>query len=105
MPIVGRQSKGKIVMKAFVTIAAAALTVLAVSAPAHAAEPAAKRVAYTDLDLSSRAGVETFNRRIRAAAKSVCGDAPAYRSLAENLRIARCVNDATESHRRGATSA
>lgn len=86
-------------MKAFVTIAAAALTVLTVTAPAHAAAPA-KRVAYTDLDLSSPAGVDSFNRRVRAAAKSVCGDAPAYRSLAENLRIARCVDDAVESHQR-----
>lgn len=91
-------------MKAFVTITAAALTVLTVTAPAHAAEPA-KRVAFTDLDMSSTAGVETFNRRIRAAAKTVCGDAPAYRSLAENLRIARCVDGAVESHQRTATTA
>ncbi len=91
-------------MKAFVTIAAAALTVLTVTAPAHAATPA-KRVAYTDLDLSSPAGVDSFNRRVRAAAKSVCGDAPAYRSLAENLRIARCVDDAIEGHKRATTTA
>lgn len=86
-------------MKAVATIAAAALTLLSVAAPAHAASPA-KRVAYTDLDLASPAGVETLNRRVRAAAKSVCGDAPAYRSLAENLRIARCVDGAIESHQR-----
>ena len=91
-------------MKTFVTIAAAALTVLTVTAPAHAAE-AAKRVAYTDLDLSSPAGVETFNRRVRAAAKTVCGDAPAYRSLAENLRIARCVDGTIANHQRVATTA
>lgn len=92
-------------MKAFVTIAAAALTVLTVTAPAHAGEPAVKRVATTDLNLSSSAGVEAFNRRVRAAAKSVCGDAPAYRSLAENLRIARCVDDAVDSSKRAATAA
>lgn len=86
-------------MKAVVTFTAAALTLLSVTAPALAATPA-KRVAYTDLDLSSPAGVEAFNRRVRAAAKSVCGDAPAYRSLAENLRIARCVDGAIESHQR-----
>lgn len=86
-------------MKAFVTFTAVALTLLSVTAPALAATPA-KRVAYTDLDLSSPAGVEAFNRRVRAAAKSVCGDAPAYRSLAENLRIARCVDGAIESHQR-----
>jgi UrcA family protein len=88
-------------MKTFVTIAAAALTALTVTAPAHAAEASAKRVAFADLDLSSPAGVETLNRRVRAAAKSVCGDAPAHRSLAENLRIARCIDGAIESHQRG----
>lgn len=92
-------------MKTLTTIAAAALTVLTLAAPAYAAEATKKTVAFADLDMSSPAGVASFNRRVRAAAKGVCGDAPAYRSLAENLSISRCVDGAIESHKRNATAA
>lgn len=92
------------VTNAFVTFAAASLALVAAAAPAHA-EVVAKKVAYADLDMSSPAGVSSFNRRVRAAAKTVCGDAPAYRSLAENMRIERCVDGAIDSHKRHPTIA
>jgi UrcA family protein len=87
-------------MKTIATFVAAALTLASVTATAHAAEPARKTVAYADLDLSSPAGVDSFNRRVRAAAKNVCGDAPARRSLAEDIRIGRCVDGAIAGHKR-----
>lgn len=91
--------------KTLVTFAAAVLTLTGVTATAHAAEAPAQTVAYADLDMASAAGVASFNRRVRAAAKAVCGDAPARRSLDETLRIERCVDGAIESHKRAATTA
>ena len=56
-------------------VAAAAMTTLTVAAPAIAAETrgdAAVSIAYTDLDLSTRAGVDTLYHRIVAASRRVC---------------------------------
>jgi UrcA family protein len=86
-------------MNKLVTLTAAALAAVSFTAPATAAD-AGRTVAYGDLDLGSPAGVEAFNRRIRAAAESVCGDAPGARSLAEAMWISRCVDATVADHRR-----
>ena len=60
-------------------IAALALTAgtLALSTPVHAA-PAEEQVAVKtgDLDLSSAEGVARLDRRVRAAAREICGVVP-----------------------------
>ena len=91
-------------MTKLVTLTAAALAAVAFAAPATAAPAAVadagRIVTYGDLDLASPAGVEAFNRRIRAAAKSVCGDQPGVRTLAETMWISRCVDATVADHKR-----
>ncbi|MFC3713200.1 UrcA family protein [Sphingoaurantiacus capsulatus] len=91
--------------KTLTTFAAAVLSLAGVTATARAAPAPTQSVSYADLDLSSAAGVDSLNRRVRAAAKAVCGDAPARRGLAETIKIERCVDGAVESHKRGTTTA
>ncbi len=91
--------------KTLTTFAAAALTLAGLTTTAHAAPAPTQSVSYADLDLSSAAGVDSLNRRVRAAAKAVCGDAPARRGLAETIKIERCVDGAVESQKRAATTA
>ena len=86
-------------MTKLVTLTAAALAAMSFAAPAVAAD-AGRTVAYGDLNMASTAGVETFNRRIHAAAKSVCGDAPGIRTLAETRWISRCVDTIVGDHQR-----
>jgi UrcA family protein len=57
---------------------AASLTASIATSPAAAQAPAAGDrliVSYSDLDLSSRAGVRTLNRRILTAVQTACGSA------------------------------
>lgn len=86
-------------MNKLVTLTAAALAAASFAAPALAADPVSSTVAYGDLNLSSPAGVEAFNRRVRAAAKVVCGDGPGFRSLAETRWIGRCIDETVGDHR------
>ncbi len=60
-------------MKTLLILAAAAATFTA--APALAQDVAAGQivVGYADLDLTSRAGVRTLDRRIRSAVEQACG--------------------------------
>ncbi len=55
------------------------------AAPTVNAEPVVRheRVSYADLDLNTPAGVQTLQRRIRAAVKVVCGPTPELRELNE----------------------
>jgi UrcA family protein len=53
-------------------LAALATIALFASVPAAAQGPSQVRVAYGDLDLTSDAGQETLNKRIRGAVKRVC---------------------------------
>lgn len=65
--------------RTFAALAALALTAgtLALSTPLHAADLAEKRVAVSiaDLDLSSAGGIAALEKRVRAAARAVCGRA------------------------------
>lgn len=51
----------------------AAVLTLAAAAPASAGEV---RIAWGDLDLSSAAGADAFDARIRAAARKLCRSVP-----------------------------
>jgi UrcA family protein len=84
------------IMVSFKTIAlSTAAALLAASAPAMAGVKS-RPVQYKDLDLSSAAGQQRLEARIKSAVKSVCGDPRAY-SLAEKQDRARCQRDALES--------
>jgi UrcA family protein len=56
------------------------------------AEPVVRRqnVSYADLDLNSPAGLQTLQRRIRAAVKVVCGPTPELRELNEMRAEQEC---------------
>jgi UrcA family protein len=70
--------------KTFALLAAATLS----AGVAHA-EPATKRVAVGDLNLMSPAGRDTFDARVRVAAKAVCGVA-APLELQQSRQVASC---------------
>jgi UrcA family protein len=76
-------------------LAALALTAgtLALSTPIHAA-PADEQVNVRigDLDLSSAAGAAALDRRVRVAARQICGWVPAT-----NLNLQRQVSDCQDS--------
>lgn len=58
------------------TFATAALAIAAIAMPlsaAQASEGSSVTVSYADLDLSSEAGRDVFDRRIDRAIESVCG--------------------------------
>ncbi len=56
-------------------------------------ETRSTRVTYADLDLTTAAGVDTLNRRVRSAAKLLCDWSGAH--SAETLRRSRrCVEEA-----------
>ena len=64
----------------YLSLAAASLLTMTVTTTAHAdtlGTTNARIVAYSDLDLTHRAGVETLLRRIERAGESVCAQ---YRS-------------------------
>ena len=53
------------------------------------------RVYFGDLDLNSRTGAAALYRRIESAAHSVC-DLPNDRMLSVQVKVRRCVKQATE---------
>jgi UrcA family protein len=75
--------------RALSALAALALTgaTLAVSTPAFAQSSDSVSVGYGDLDLSTAAGTDRLDRRLRQAASAVCGD----HSL--DLRMNRAVRE------------
>ena len=76
-------------------IAAAALTVgtVAIATPASAAEASDQvSIAYGDLDLSTAAGKAQFERRVRQASRSFCGDAPMH-NIGQRTQVLTCQSD------------
>lgn len=73
--------------KALFASAAVAATLVFVVAPASA-ETRTRTVSYADLDLRSDAGVDTLNRRVKTAARIVCGTAaaPGYAEMRDMLQ-------------------
>ena len=73
-----------------IVIAAALLALL----PAHVGAgelPPEVRVSHADLDLTTAAGVRTFDRRIMAAAKAVCPDVQGISGVARQFVARRCI--------------
>jgi UrcA family protein len=70
------------------------------SATAAAAQPATRtvseQVSYSDLDLSNGQGVRTFDRRIDAAIRRLCGTGPTT-SLAAHVERRQCRQEARSS--------
>jgi UrcA family protein len=65
---------------------------LIAATPALAGEPAAVKVPYGDLDLSTQAGAQTLYNRIAGAARTVCGYEG--RPLLERSSWKACYRDA-----------
>lgn len=53
-------------------------------------------VYFDDLNLASEAGREALDVRIAVAAKRVCGDNTARKTLAEHMIVGRCVKTAMD---------
>ncbi len=70
----------------------AAVLAVAVGAPASA-ETRTTLVQYSDLDLASPEGVQTLERRLRNAARQVCG-AARIRPLKERMEYHQCIDEA-----------
>ncbi|WP_162013481.1 UrcA family protein [Erythrobacter sp. NAP1] len=71
------------------TFATAALALAAIALPlgaAHASEGRSVSISYADLDLSSQAGQEIFDRRIERAVQAVCGTMQGRPSLDAAVR-------------------
>lgn len=71
------------------TFAAASLAMAAATMPlstAHASEGRTVEVGYADLDLSSKAGQQIFDRRIETAIEKVCGRMENHPALDSGIR-------------------
>ena len=71
------------------SIALLPLLAAALSVSAQAQEVSAS-VGYSDLDLTSEAGVTRLDRRIDAAIEGVCGDHRDQRQLSAALTVRKC---------------
>ena len=80
-----------------VGLGALATIALFASFPAAASETAQVRVGYDDLDLTSNAGQETLDKRIRGAVKRVC--APMGPSAIEAINYKACKKAASADAR------
>ena len=77
-------------LKPILFAAAALASAVSISpAFAKAATPQVRVVSYADLDLSSSAGQARLERRINAAVRDVCGEAPSF-DLARRQAVAEC---------------
>lgn len=74
---------------AILALATAGATLTATSVPALAEEPRQLIVQYSDLNLAAPAGRTTLERRVRAAARQVCGPAVAA-ELKQLLEMREC---------------
>ena len=87
--------------RTFSALAAAALTVgtLALSTPVKAA-PAEDQISVRigDLDLSSARGAATLDRRVRAAARQICGWVPVS-DLNMQAQVSECQDSVVASAR------
>ena len=78
-----------------ITTAALALSLLA---PAAAmAETMSVPVRYGDLDLSSAEGQRSFERRIAAASRMICGSVDRERDVARRSSVTKCLADVRQS--------
>jgi len=76
-------------------IAAAAIALAVSSTPAIAGEKGAQvEVSYADLNLSSQAGQDILERRIRSAVQEVCGG-PAQPNITFGRPVRECIKKAT----------
>lgn len=90
------------------TRAALALLATAVFLPlaAQAGEPVETRVvSFADLNLSTKAGLETMYARLEAAARDVCGEEPMLIELTRHKAYERCVDSTLAAAVGGARSA
>lgn len=84
-------SRSRAETRTWARVAATALVLLAAVPIGHTeAVVRQERVSYADLDLGTRAGVQTLQRRIRAAVKTVCGPTPELRELNEMRAEQEC---------------
>jgi UrcA family protein len=72
-------------MKTILILAAAAATLTAAPALAQELGAGQVRVGYADLDLSTRAGVRTLDRRIRSAVELACGPISSFDLRGKNI--------------------
>ena len=73
-------------MKTLLTLAAAAAALIGSPALAQNAAGAGQVVvSYADLDLGSRAGIRTFDRRIRTAVEQACGPISSFDPRGKNV--------------------
>jgi UrcA family protein len=80
------------------TKTATAALMLAVLAPIPAmAETVSVPVRYGDLDLSTAEGQRTFDRRIAAASRSICGAADLEREIARKALVKKCMAEVRQS--------
>ena len=77
-------------------VAAFAVCTSLVAYTASAAEPKVKSLAvsYADLDLSKPAGAQTLYKRIKAAARHVCGPTDQYTFVTSASAFRQCFNKA-----------
>ena len=89
------------ITRALVASAAAGVATFSLT-PAHAeiGAPRSVVVHYTDLDLTSEAGMSRLNKRIAFAAETVCGPADTL-SYQSRMAIAACETDAITRANRG----
>ena len=87
-------------MKRATMFALAAALAFAVAAPA-AAEPypgvsenARRAVTTADIDTNQARDAETLLQRFRGAARTVCGDRPGLRPIAEKIAVRACMREA-----------
>lgn len=78
-----------------IRIVALVIPLLVVGAPALAEDqvPLSVTVGYTDLDLTSPAGVSRLDRRLDNAIEQVCGDHRGILALTERLAIGACARE------------
>jgi UrcA family protein len=72
-------------MKTILILAAAAVTLTAGPALAQELGAGQVRVGYADLDLSTRAGVRSLDRRIRSAVELACGPISSFDPRGKNI--------------------
>ena len=72
-------------MKTILILAAAAATFTAAPALAQDLGAGQVRVGYADLDLSTRSGVRTLDRRIRSAVELACGPISSFDPRGKNI--------------------
>jgi UrcA family protein len=77
------------IVAAILALASAGATLTASTVPAFAEEPREVIVHLSDLNLAAPAGRATLDRRVRAAARKVCGALPAVQ-LEEVQQVRAC---------------